>query len=152
MQQAPHGTIAHRMPLRGHLLGQGPCAFAGSSQRRFRITPCHRINELLQRLHQFWIFFGLRFSSRAGPQCAAEVDERWSFVGAKDTTRWLWHASDHHTGRVLAYVVGPWKDAVFWILKALLASFGITRYYTDKASVYLRHLLPAQHPVGKLTM
>jgi IS1 transposase len=91
-------------------------------------------------------------SDRALPGCAAEVDERWSFVGAKDTTRWLWHASDHHTGRVLAYVVGPWKDAVFWILKALLASFGITRYYTDKASVYLRHLLPAQHPVGKLTM
>ena len=80
------------------------------------------------------------------------MDERWSFVGAKDTTRWLWHASDHHTGRVLAYVVGPWKDAVFRILKALLASFGITRYYTDKAGVYQRHLPPEQHTVGKLTM
>jgi insertion element IS1 protein InsB len=64
----------------------------------------------------------------------------WSFVGAKATARWLWHAIDHHTGRGLAYVVGPRKDAVFRKLKVLLASFGITRYYTDKAGVYQRSL------------
>jgi hypothetical protein len=29
---------------------------------------------------------------------------------------------------------------VFLKLKALLAPFGITRYYTDKAGVYQRHL------------
>jgi insertion element IS1 protein InsB len=80
------------------------------------------------------------------------VDERWSFVGAKATERWLWHALDHHTGRVLASVVGSRKDAVFLKLQALLTPFGITRYYTDKASVYHRHLPPAQHRVGKLTM
>ena len=83
---------------------------------------------------------------------AAEVDEMWSFVGAKATARWLWHAIDHQTGRVLAYVVGPRKDAVFLKLKALLAPFGITRYYTDKAGVYRRHLPPTQHTVGKLSM
>jgi hypothetical protein len=55
---------------------------------------------------------------------AAARDEMWNFVGAKATAPWLWHASDHHTGRVLAYVVGLWKDAVFRILKTLLASFG----------------------------
>jgi len=76
----------------------------------------------------------------------------WSFVGAKAVAQWLWHAIDHHTGRVLAYVVGTRKDAVFLKLKALLASFGITRYYTDKASVYQRHLPPDQHTVGKLSM
>ena len=76
----------------------------------------------------------------------------WSFVGAKESARWLWHALDHRTGRVLAYVVGTRKDAVFLKLKALLAPFGITRYYTDKVSVYQRHLPPAQHTVGKLTM
>jgi IS1 family transposase len=37
----------------------------------------------------------------------------WSFVGAKATERWLWHALDHHTGKVLAYVVGTRKDAEF---------------------------------------
>ena len=76
----------------------------------------------------------------------------WSFVGAKAKARWRWHALDHHTGRVLAYVVGTRKDAVFLKLKTLLAPFGITRYYTDKAGVYQRHLPPAQHTVGKLTM
>ena len=76
----------------------------------------------------------------------------WSFVGAKAATRWLWHALDHRTGSVLAYVVGSRKDAVFLKLRALLAPFGITRYYTDKADVYRRHLPPAQHTVGKLSM
>ena len=55
-------------------------------------------------------------------------------------------------GRVLAYVVGTRKDATFLKLQALLAPFGITRYYTDKAGVYRRHLPPEQHTVGKLTM
>src|SRR5256884_9367218 len=43
----------------------------------------------------------------------AEVDEMWSFVGKKGNQRWLWHAIDHHTGKVLAYVFGRRKDEVF---------------------------------------
>ena len=76
----------------------------------------------------------------------------WSFVGAKESARWLWHALDPRTGRVLAYVVGTRKDAVFLKLKALLVPFGIMHYYTDKAGVYRRHLPPTQHTVGKLSM
>jgi IS1 transposase len=38
---------------------------------------------------------------------AVELDEMWSFVGAKKRARWLWHALDHHSGRVLAYVEVP---------------------------------------------
>jgi insertion element IS1 protein InsB len=91
-------------------------------------------------------------SADAQPRRTAELDEMWSFVDAKENARWLWHALDHHTGKVLAYVVGTRKDAVFLKLRALLAPFGITRYYTDKASVYRRHLPPAQHTVGKLSM
>src|SRR5437867_11542491 len=34
----------------------------------------------------------------------AEMDEMWSFVGKKKDQRWLWHAIDHCTGAVLAYV------------------------------------------------
>ena len=75
----------------------------------------------------------------------------WSFVGTKGTARWLWHAVDHHTGRVLAYVVGTRKDATFLKLWALLTPFGITRYYTDKAGVYRRYLPPGQHTGGKLS-
>jgi insertion element IS1 protein InsB len=89
---------------------------------------------------------------RGRPQRAVELDEMWSYVGAKARVRWLWHAIDHHTGRVLAYVVSPRKDTTSLKLKALLASFGITRYYTDKAGVYQRHLPPEQHTVGKLVM
>ena len=53
---------------------------------------------------------------------------------------------------MLAYVVGTRKDATFLKLRALLAPFSITRYYTDKAGVYQRPLPPEQHTVGKLTM
>ena len=60
----------------------------------------------------------------------------WSYVGAKTTARWLWHALDHRTGSVLAYVVGTRKDGEFLKLRVLLAPFGITRYYTDKAGDY----------------
>ena len=55
---------------------------------------------------------------------AVELDEMWSFVGTKATARWLWHALGHHTGRVLAYVVGTRKDAMFLKLQALLSPFG----------------------------
>ena len=37
---------------------------------------------------------------------SSELDEMWSFVQAKAHPRWLWHAIEHHTGKVLAYVFG----------------------------------------------
>src|SRR5499433_3762047 len=70
----------------------------------------------------------------------AEMDEMWSFVGHKGNPRWLWHAIDHHTGKVLAYVFGRRQDQVFLRLKALLEPFGLTRYYTDYWGAYTRHL------------
>jgi insertion element IS1 protein InsB len=59
---------------------------------------------------------------------SSELDEMWSFVGTKAHPRWLWHAIDHHSGHVLAYVFGRRQDTVFLQLKALLAPFGITRF------------------------
>ena len=61
----------------------------------------------------------------------AEVDEMWSYVGHKKAQRWLWHAIDHQSGAVLAYVFGRRKDEVFLQLKALLEPFGIRRYFSD---------------------
>ncbi len=81
---------------------------------------------------------------------ASELDEMWSYVGKKAEPRWLWHAIDHHSGTVLAYVFGRRKDEVFLHLKELLAPFGITRFYTDGWGAYERHLDPAQHRVGKV--
>lgn len=47
------------------------------------------------------------------------LDEMWSYVGKKTPQRWLWHAIDPYTGKVLAYVCGERKDAVFLRLQAL---------------------------------
>src|ERR1043166_1504291 len=77
------------------------------------------------------------------------MDERWSFVGNKGNPRWLWHAIDHHTGKVLAYVFGRRQDEVFLRLQALLKPFGVTKFYTDGWGAYERHLDAAQHHVGK---
>ena len=79
----------------------------------------------------------------------AEVDEQWSFVRRKKDQRWLWHAIDHRSGQVLAYVFGRRKDDVFLKLKALLEPFGITRYYTDYWGAYTRHLDADAHQPGK---
>jgi insertion element IS1 protein InsB len=79
----------------------------------------------------------------------AEADEMWSYVGKKQEPRWLWHAIDHRSGKVLAYVFGRRKDEVFLQLKTLLAPFGITRYYTDYWGAYTRHLDANEHQPGK---
>src|SRR3989454_3671066 len=79
----------------------------------------------------------------------AEMDEMWSFVGSKSQQRWLWHAIDHDTGQILAYVFGTREDETFLQLKELLAPFGITHFYTDGWGAYRRHLDPSTHTVGK---
>jgi insertion element IS1 protein InsB len=81
---------------------------------------------------------------------AAEVDEMWSFVGSKAHQRWLWHAIDHLTGVVLAYVLGNRTDEVFLQLRKLLKPLGLVHFYTDAAGVYERHLPAQAHTVGKL--
>ncbi len=56
----------------------------------------------------------------------------------------------HQSGTVLAYVFGRRQDTVFLQLQALLAPFGITRYYTDGWGAYERHVAAEQHTVGKV--
>ena len=80
---------------------------------------------------------------------AAEVDEMWSFVGSKAHQRW-WHAIDHLTGVLLAYVLGSRGDEVFGKLQKLLKPFGLVHFYTDAAGVYERHLPASAHTVGKI--
>ena len=80
---------------------------------------------------------------------SSELDEMWSYVARKSNPRWLWHAIDHRTGRVLAYVFGRRQDDVFLKLKALLEPFGITTFYTDGWGAYERHLDAEKHQVGK---
>jgi len=73
----------------------------------------------------------------------------WSYVGKKLKPRWLWHAIDHGTGKILAYVFGRRQDEVFLQLKVLLQPFGITRFFTDHWGAYGRHLAPETHVPGK---
>jgi insertion element IS1 protein InsB len=78
----------------------------------------------------------------------AEVDDMWSFVQRKKEPRWLWHAIDHLSGNVLAYVFGRRQDEVFVKLKALRAPCGIKRDYPDDSGAYTRHLAAAEHQPG----
>jgi insertion element IS1 protein InsB len=79
----------------------------------------------------------------------AEMDEMWSFVGSKSQQRWLWHAIDHYTGQILAYVLGTREDETFLQLKGLLAPLGIVHFYTDGWGSYRRHLDSNTHTIGK---
>ena len=70
-------------------------------------------------------------------------------MGRKRDQRWLWHAIDHRSGKVLAYAFGRRQDEIFLKLKALLEPFGITKYYTDDWGAYTRHIDPDEHQPGK---
>ena len=79
----------------------------------------------------------------------SERDEMWSYVCSKANPRWLWHAIDHPTGQVFAYVFGRRQDTVFRQLHAPLEPCGMTRYYTHGWGAYERHMDAEQHRVGK---
>jgi insertion element IS1 protein InsB len=106
---------------------------------------------VLQRLHPEHVEVEIcradELEGRRG--LSSELDEMWSYVGKKTQQRWLWHAIDPHTGKVLTYVFGGRKDDVFLCLKALLEPFGITRFSTDGWGAYERHIAPEQPTVGK---
>jgi len=85
----------------------------------------------------------------AEAQKESELDKMWSFVGTTTHQRWLWHAIDHSSGKILACVFGNRKDEVFLQLKALLEPFGIQRFYTDDWGAYERHIEISKHAIGK---
>ena len=58
-------------------------------------------------------------------------------------------ALDHQTGKIVAYTFGRRADRALLKLRALLAPFGIRRFYTDGWGAYQRHLDPKLHVVGK---
>jgi len=76
---------------------------------------------------------------------SSELDEMWSYVARKSNPRWLWHAIDHRTGKVFAYVFGRRKDEVFLKLTELLEPFGITKYDTDGWGAYERQIDAEKH-------
>jgi hypothetical protein len=84
------------------------------------ISTLKKANTLVQvhpKLTEFSANSGLEVRLEAA--FAVEMDEQWSYVGKKSNQRWLWHAVDHTTNTVLAYVFGQRKDDVFKQLKNL---------------------------------
>ena len=109
------------------------------NQTVLKHLPPERVEVEIWRADELEVRRGLR----------SELDEMWSYVRSKAHPRWLWHAIDHHTGKVLASVFGRRQDTVFLELKTLLEPFGITRYFTDGWGAYERHVEAEQHTVGK---
>jgi len=66
------------------------------------------------------------------------MDEMWSRVYCKETPCWLWHAIDHETGDMVAYVLGTRDNAVLWELLDLLAPLDIEiiKVYSDDNWAY----------------
>ncbi len=56
---------------------------------------------------------------------AAEADEMRSFVESRASQRWLWHATDLRTGKILAHTFEKREDEVFAGLRKLPGIFGI---------------------------
>jgi len=105
----------------------------------------------LEQLNPEDIEVEIRLAEVPHPQdrLESELDKMWSYVAKKENQRWLWHAIDHHSGKILAYVLGAHKDEVFLQLKAMLEPFGITQFYTDGWGAYERNLESNKHLVGK---
>jgi insertion element IS1 protein InsB len=66
------------------------------------------------------------------------MDEMWGRVYSKNTPCWLWHAIDHETGAVVAYVLGTRGEETLWQLWTLLSEMNIevTEVYSDNNFAY----------------
>ena len=66
------------------------------------------------------------------------MDEMWGRVYCKQTPCWLWHAIDHETGDLVAFVLGSREHEMLWELSALLYNLNleITAVYSDDNYAY----------------
>ena len=78
-----------------------------------------------------------------------EMDEFWSFVGAKRRQRWTWYGYDRHRRKVVAFVNERRTDAACRQLLQKLGGCRITRYHTDKWQSYVKLLPARRHQTNK---
>lgn len=78
-----------------------------------------------------------------------EMDEFWSFVGAKRRQRWTWYGYDRQRRKVAAFVNERRTDAACRQLLQKLAGCRITRYHTDKWQSYAKFLPARRHRTSK---
>ena len=74
-----------------------------------------------------------------------EIDEQWGRVYCKKNPCWLWHAIDHDTGDVIAFVVGSREKEMCQMLWDMILSLNIKviAVYTDKNPSYIE-VIPAK--------
>ena len=68
-----------------------------------------------------------------------EMDEMWGRVYCKDTPCWLWHAIDHDTGDVVAFVMGTREKEMcqkLWDALMSLKNIEIEVVYSDDNWAY----------------
>jgi insertion element IS1 protein InsB len=78
-----------------------------------------------------------------------EMDEFWSFVGAKRRQRWTWYGYDRQRRKVVAFVNERRTDAACRQLLQKLAGCRIMRYHTDNWQSYAKFLPARRHRTGK---
>ena len=78
-----------------------------------------------------------------------EIDEFWSFVGAKKQQRWTWYGFDRQRRKVVASVNDRRTDATCKRLLKKLEGCQISRYHTDDWQSYKKFLPAKQHKIGK---
>ena len=66
------------------------------------------------------------------------MDEMWGRVYCQKTPCWLWHAMDHETESVVAYVLGTREEEMLWHLWELLSDLNIKviEVYSDDNFAY----------------
>ena len=79
------------------------------------------------------------------------MDEMWGRVYSKNTPCWLWHAIDHETGMVVAYVLGSREEEMLWQLWNMLSELNIDviEVYSDNNFAYHSVLPPNVLVIGK---
>jgi insertion element IS1 protein InsB len=78
-----------------------------------------------------------------------EIDEFWSFVGAKKQQRWTWSGFDRQRRKVVASVNDRRTDAACKQLLKKLEDCQISRYHTDDWQSYKKFLPAKKHKIGK---
>lgn len=66
------------------------------------------------------------------------MDEMWGRVYSKKTPCWLWHAIDHDTGSVVAYVLGTREEEMLWELWETISELNVkvVEVYSDNNFAY----------------
>ena len=78
-----------------------------------------------------------------------EMDEMWSYVKNKKKQRWLFHAIERTSNKILAFAIGPRTKSTLKKLLDKLSVFKIKDYYTDNWKPYKKLLPSPKHFIGK---